>query len=139
MSAQTATPETLVDCSKVIVRVSDIPGAGAGAYAACDIPEGELVEKGLARVLTDLDGHVNPFVFTWSDDNPNTTWALASGCATFYNTCADDAANTHMIRDFDKCAWEIRATRDIKAGDELVHVYKSKRWRGCFKDALADV
>jgi len=27
----------------------------------------------------------------------------------------------------------IKATQDIKAGQELLHVYKSKMWRTCFK------
>ena len=26
------------------------------------------------------------------------------------------------------------ATKDIKAGDELIHVYKSLKWRTCFGD-----
>jgi len=28
----------------------------------------------------------------------------------------------------------ILATKDIAAGDELLHVYKSKKWRTCFQE-----
>ena len=119
----------LVDCSRVHV-MSDEYG-GAGAFAAVDIAKGELVERGIVRVLTNVDGHENPYVFTWSDKGAeNTTWATGSGASTFYNTAA--TGNTHMERDFEKDSFVIRATCDIKAGDELVHVYKSKAWRRCF-------
>ena len=40
------------------------------------------------------------YVFTWSDDQPNKTWAIGSGCSTFYNTAEEADANTHMERDF---------------------------------------
>jgi len=122
-----------VDCAKVIVK--DSPMGGDGAFAATDIKKGELVECGLVRRLPGLDGMNNPYVFTWSDDIPNDTWACGSGAATFYNT-ADDA-NTHMVRFFDEDRFEIFALRDIKKGEELTHTYKSKKWRTVFKD-LAD-
>jgi hypothetical protein len=48
----------LVGCSKVYVK-SDSYG-GAGAFAACDISKGEVVEYGIIRVLTNVDGNVNP-------------------------------------------------------------------------------
>ena len=121
----------LVDCSRVHV-FNDAYG-GAGAFAAVDIAKGELVEKGIVRVLTNVDGHENPYVFTWSDKGAeNTTWAVGSGASTFYNTSAE--GNTHMERDFGNGSFVITATCDIKAGDELVHVYKSKAWRRCFME-----
>eukprot|EP01049_Picozoa_sp_SAG25_P004866 SAG25_NODE_317_length_9961_cov_5.088724_10_plen_195_part_00 len=125
---------SMVDCSKVCVK-ADAWG-GAGAFAAVDIAEGEVVEKGIARVLTNCDGNHNPYVFTWSDEVPNETWALGSGCSTFYNTCEASNSNTHMERDFLSKSFVITATKDINAGDELLHVYKSKQWRACFRDAL---
>ena len=122
----------LVDCSRVVVKPDD--WGGAGAYAACDIPAGSLVEKGIVRVLTEVDGNVSSYIFTWSDERPNTTWATGSGCSTFYNTSDESESNTHMERDFENNSFVINATKDIKAGDELLHVYKSKEWRTCFKD-----
>ena len=86
--------ESLVDCSRVFVK-NDQYG-GAGAFAAVPIKKGELVEKGIVRVLTNCDGNENPYVFTWSDEQPNTTWAIGSGCSTFYNTCDEATGNTHM-------------------------------------------
>jgi len=122
----------LVDCSKVLVK-SDTYG-GAGAFAATHIQKGEVVEKGIVRVLTNVDGNENPYVFTWSDNIPNTTWAIGSGASTFYNTADESVSNTHMERDFTNNSFVITATKDIAEGDELLHVYKSKGWRACFQE-----
>ena len=103
------------------------------AFATTAIKAGELVEKGIVRVLTNVDGNENPYVFTWSDTIPNTTWACGSGCSTFYNTAEAEKANTHMERDFENCSFVITATKDIAQGEELLHVYKSKGWRTCFQ------
>ena len=129
-NTMSAAQESLVDCSRVFVK-NDAYG-GAGAFATVDIPNGSLVEKGIVRVLTNCDGNENPYVFTWSDALPNLTWAIGSGCSTFYNTCEDEGSNTHMNRDFANNSFTIVATKDIKAGEELLHVYKSKKWRTCF-------
>jgi SET domain len=125
---------SLVDCSRVAVRES--PLGGLGAFAAVDIMAGEKVETGIARRLTNCDGNENPYVFTWSDEVPCTTWAIGSGCSTFYNTVAsggEQEPNTKMARNFANDTFEIFASRDIKAGEELLHVYKSKGWRKCFQ------
>ena len=74
----------------------------------------------------------NEYVFTWSDEIPNKTWAFASGCATFYNTAKPEDSNTKMKRMFDSDTFVITATRDIKKGEELTHTYKSLKWRGCW-------
>ena len=76
----------------------------------------------------------NPFIFTWSDDIPNYTWAFGSGCVTFYNTVKDGAANTRVVRHFDEDRFEIYATRDIEKDEELVHTYKSLGWRTAFQE-----
>lgn len=117
-----------VDCSKVCVR--EKPGMGDASYAKCDILMGELVEKGIVRII-DIDGNNNQHVFTWSEDR--TVWAIGSGCSTFYNTSRNNP-NTRMIRYFNECRFEIYALRDIKKGEELTHTYKSIDWRTCFKD-----
>lgn len=124
--------EDLVDCHRVSVK-ADAYG-GAGAFAAVDIDKGDVVEKGIVRVLTNCDGNENPYTFTWSDEVPCTTWAIGSGCSTFYNTAEEADSNTHMTRDFGRGAFVIHATKDIRAGEELLHVYKSKAWRTCFSD-----
>ena len=71
-------------------------------------------------------------VFTWSDEKPNTTWAILTGCAMFYN--ASNQPNTVMLRNFNDNTFIIKATREIKAGQELFHTYKSLKWRKCFQD-----
>ena len=97
------------------------------------------MEKGIVRRLTNVDGNENPYVFTWSDTIPCTTWAVGSGCSTFYNTAEEDKANTHMKRFFNENRFEIYATKDINAGEELLHVYKSKKWRKCFESLNSTV
>ena len=39
--------------------------------------------------------------------------------------------NTHMERDYENNTFVITATKDIKAGDELLHVYKGLGSRAC--------
>lgn len=126
---------TKVDCTKVIINTSLFSTADNifdGAFAKVDIMKDELVEKGVVRRLENFDGMNNPYVFTWSDNKPNNTWAFASGCATFYNSGLEHETNTRMIRFFDEDRFEIYANKDIKAGEELTHTYKSLEWRDIF-------
>ena len=67
---------------------------GMGAYAAVSIKKGELIEKGVVRVVP-TDGNDCPFVFTWSKTEPR-QWACGSGASMFYNMSAEP--NTHMER-----------------------------------------
>ena len=132
---------TKVDCSKVFVDTSIFSTSNNvfyGVFAKENIKKGELVEKGLMRRLSNnnnrvFDGMKNPFVFTWSDDNPNYTWAFGSGCSTFYNTGLESQTNIKMIRFFDEDRFEIYANKDIKKGEELTHTYKSLNWRDVFR------
>ena len=131
---------SLVDCSKVYVSKSTFSTPNNvfnGAFAKVDIKQGKLVEKGIVRRLSDnnnkvFDGMNNSFVFTWSNDIPNYTWAISSGCATFYNSGLKEQTNTRMVRFFNEDKFEIYATTDIKANDELTHTYKSLEWRKVF-------
>ena len=131
---------THVDCAKVYVDVSKLStqdNVFHGAFANVDIQKGELVEKGLMRRLSDnnnkvFDGMKNPFVFTWSDDMPNYTWATGSGCSGYYNSGLDTQTNTRMVRFCEEDRFEIYAKHDIAAGDELTHTYKSLQWRDTF-------
>jgi hypothetical protein len=136
---------TLVDCSKVYVAPSSFSTKDNqfyGVFAKDDIKTGAIVERGLMKRLSsndnkEFDGMKNPYVFTWSDDTPNYTWAFASGCATFYNTNLEEQSNTNMIRNFNENKFEIIATKDIKKGDELTHTYKSLKWRTSFVELYA--
>jgi hypothetical protein len=72
----TSHAETKIDCSKVYVKQSSFSneetGMFDGAFAAVDIKEGELVEKGLMRRLPEgFDGNTCPYIFTWSTERPN--------------------------------------------------------------------
>lgn len=121
--------------SKVYVRKDKIKNFTS--CAKINLKKDELIEKGLVRKLSDnqnknFDGMNNPYVFTWSDNNPNYTWAFGSGCSTFYNTSL--TPNTYIKRNFDSDSFEIYALRDIQKDEELTHTYKSLAWRSCFKD-----
>ena len=67
----------------------------------------------------------------WSDEVPIKTWAIGSGCATFYNTSA--SPNTSVTRFLESDRFEITATRDIQAGEELTHAYANLRLRTCYQ------
>jgi len=72
----TSHPDTKIDCSKVYVKKSsfsnDETGDFDGAFAAVDIKEGDLIEKGVMRRLPEgFDGNTCPYIFTWSEDRPN--------------------------------------------------------------------
>ena len=123
--------DTLINCENVYVTQSNVCD-GLGAFARCNFIKDEVIETGVAKVLTNCDGHENPLVFTWSDEIPNTTWAMVSGCAMFYN--ASNTPNTILIRDFVNNTFSIIATKPIKTGEELFHTYKSLKWRKCFHE-----
>eukprot|EP00816_Leptocylindrus_hargravesii_P011558 CAMPEP_0196808030 /NCGR_PEP_ID=MMETSP1362-20130617/8002_1 /TAXON_ID=163516 /ORGANISM="Leptocylindrus danicus, Strain CCMP1856" /LENGTH=148 /DNA_ID=CAMNT_0042182183 /DNA_START=34 /DNA_END=480 /DNA_ORIENTATION=- len=134
-----AHPDSVIDCSKVYVKRSTFSteetGYFDGAFANVPIKEGELVEKGVMRRLPDgFDGNTCPYIFTWSTERPNKTWGMGSGCAPFYNTCKEGTANTRMVRHFNEDKFEIYATRDIAADEELLHTYISLKWRTCFAE-----
>lgn len=124
--------ESAVNSNKVIVK-NDQWG-GMGAYSAVNIKSGDIIETGIVRILNDIDGNENPHVFTWSDEYPCTKWAIASGCATFYNNGNYKEANTYMERNFKDNTFIIIAKKNIPTGTEMLHEYKSKKWRNCFSE-----
>ena len=138
---------TKVDCSKVYVDTSTFSTQERkfdGAFARINIKSGDLVEKGIMRRLSDnenkmYNGTKSPYVFTWSEDIPNHTWGFPSGCAAFYNSGLDPDTNTHMVRFMSEDRFEIYAKRDISAGEELTHTYKSLRWREAFSDLYSEL
>jgi len=135
----TSHPDTKIDCSKVYVKKSsfsnDETGDFDGAFAAVDINEGDLIEKGVMRRLPmGFDGNTCPYIFTWSEERPNKTWGMGSGCAPFYNTSKEGTANTRMVRYFDEDRFEIFANRDIAKDEEMLHTYVSLKWRTCFSE-----
>jgi SET domain len=59
---------------------------------------------------------------------------MGSGASAFYNTAAEEDANTRMERFYDEDRFEIYATRDIAKDEELTHTYVSLKWRTCFQE-----
>jgi cytidyltransferase-like protein len=124
-----------VECSKVYVK--HLENKGYSVFSKKNFKTGELIEKGLIKKLSDnenkiFDGMNNPYVFTWSNDIPNSTWGFGSGCSTFYNTSLN--SNTIMKRNFENNSYEIYASKYITENEELTHQYKSLKWRTCFKE-----
>lgn len=119
----------MVDCSNVYVANSKICN-GYGAYSKISFKKDDIIETGISNILTNCNGHENQHLFTWSDDIPNKTWAMTSGCATFYNT--SNTPNVKMVRDFTTNTYQFVALEDIKKDVELFHTYKSIKWRECF-------
>ena len=125
-----------VDCSNVYITNSKINPEFDGAFANCNLKKDDIVEYGVARII-DIDGLKNQFVFTWSDDIPNKTWAIASGCITFYNTSLEP--NIRLERNFTNNTFKAIALKDITKDDELTHTYKSLKWRDCFSDLYDNI
>jgi hypothetical protein len=119
-----------VDCSKVVAK-RDAYG-GVGAFAAVDLKKGDLIERGIVRVLP-VNGHDSPYVFTWKRVD-ETVFATGSGCSVLYNTSLDGSENTEMERFYAEDRFEIFATQDIKSGEELTHLYHGMDWRACFSE-----
>ena len=75
--------------------------------------------------MVPFDGNKCTHFYTWSDEVPNKTWAIGSGCSIFYNTDVEENCNIHMERNYKLNTFKMVATRDIKKGEELLHAYKS--------------
>ena len=101
---------------------------GWGVYTDELIPKGTLIEKAVMIRLNNVDGNENPHLFTWSDDR--TVWVHGTGLTPFYNH--SDNPNVIKKGDLSNDILEYFASRDIKAGEELVGEYYSKKWRKCF-------
>jgi len=103
---------------------------GWGVYTLHNIPKGVLIERAIMYRIKNVDGNENPHLFTWSDDRQ--TWAGGTGLTPFYNH--SETPNIKKVGDLDNDVLKIYASRDIKAGEELVGKYFSKDWRKCFKN-----
>ena len=117
-----------VICDDVSVQKSEIHGLGC--FARRDFKEGEIIEVGIMTPLEGVDGHINPHLFTWSDDR--SVWACGSGCLPFYN----HSENPNVLKkgDLKNNTMKIIALKDISKGEELTSYYYSKDWRKCFQN-----
>tara|TARA_B110000046_G_C13017365_1_gene409471 strand:+ start:145 stop:522 length:378 start_codon:yes stop_codon:yes gene_type:complete len=121
----------MIDCANVYISNSTVC-EGIGCFAKIEFQKDDIIEIGIATIMTNCDGNENPHLFTWSNDMPNNTWAITSGCAPYYN-CTKDP-NIRMIRDFKKNTFSFIALQNINKDDELFHTYKSINWRKCFSN-----
>jgi endonuclease YncB( thermonuclease family) len=120
-----------IKCDELVLLKSAMcDDGGYGVFSNKGYDATEVIETGVANVLTGVDGNANPHLFTWSDALPNTTWAALSGFAFYYNTSL--APNCVMERDFVRNIFRFRALTRIAKGTELTHRYKSLSWRTCF-------
>jgi len=124
--------ENKVWCVHSAVREHPVYGGNA-AYSCKDFAPGECVEWGkVHRAPEQFAGQQSQYVFTWSDDRK--VWGMGSGTMAFYNTALEEDANCKMIRFFDEDRYEVYAKKHIKVGDELVHTYRSLKWRSAFNE-----
>lgn len=119
--------KSLVNCNDVSVLPSKL--GGFGVFANRDFKKGETIEKGIVYRLINVDGNINPHLFTWNDER--TLFVGASGCLPWYNH--SDTPNIKKVGDLKNDTLDIVALEDIKAGDELCNRYISKTWRECFQ------
>lgn len=125
----------IVECSKTVVLPHPSWG-GYGTFATEDIAAGEIVEWGLHRRIDGLHGDSCPFVFTWNSSgerNPDgNMWAMGTGDVGFMNS--DVPANARVYRLYGAYRYVIVAKRDIRKGEEVMHLYVSSSWRKCFAE-----
>lgn len=123
----------VTDCSKTVVLPHPSWG-GYGAFAAQDIKAGEVIEWGLMRAINGLDGDKCTYVFTWNSDGrrkkEGNLWCMGGSNSMFWNS--DNPANARMYRLYNGYRYLIVAKRDIRAGEEVMHLYASSSWRKCF-------
>jgi len=119
----------VIDCSSVVAK-RDAYG-GAGAFAGRAFKKGEVIERGLVRVLP-VCGHKSEYVFTWKKGE-ETVYATGSGTSVLYNASLDGSENTSVERFYDEQRFNIVATKDIEKDEELTHLYHGIDWRECFK------
>jgi SET domain len=127
-------PDELVPLRWPYLAVMDIDGKGRGVVATRDIPKGALIERAPVLVIPD---HHRPFadktvifqyVFTWergrsdperSGGSGRTAIALGITCLVHHS----DRPNAACRRRLEAGEIELRAIRDIAAGDEIVIGY----------------
>merc|ERR1719265_1249413 len=131
MTRESTLPAT--DCSKTVV-LPHPSWPGYGAFAVQDIKAGEAIEWGLMRSINGLDGDKCTYVFTWNSDGrrkkEGNLWCMGGSNSMFWNS--DNPANARMYRLYGGYRYLIVAKRDIRAGEEVMHLYASSSWRKCF-------
>ena len=142
LSAEEA-PLSLIPSSNLIVR--QVPGKGRCVFALRDIPKGALVlADPIILVPGDQSDHtdetvVGRYVFQWNDEDD---LAVVLGLGSLINHGLLE--NVALVSNYAEMTMEFYATRDIKAGDELVYDYghdneELTEYYGIPKDALASV
>jgi len=131
---------TPIHSSNLIVR--QVPGKGRCVFAARDIAKGALVladpiilVPGEESDHTDLTV-VGRYVFQWNDEDD---LAVVLGLGSLINHGLPE--NVALVSNYADQTMEFYATRDIKAGDELVYDYghdheELSEYYGIPKDAL---
>ena len=117
----------MIDCSSAVAK-RDAFG-GAGAFARRPFKKGEMIERGIVRVLP-VCGHKFQYVFTWKQGE-ETVHATGSGTSVLYNVSSDGSENTSVERFYDEQRFNIFATKDIEKDEELSHLYHGIDWREC--------
>lgn len=132
---------TPIPLSNLIVRM--MPGRGRCVFAARDIAKGTLLlADPVIQVPGDESDHmdktvVGRYVFQWNEEDDI---AVVLGLGSLINHGLPE--NVALVSNYADQTMEFYATRDIKAGDELVYDYghdhdELSDYYGIPKDALA--
>ena len=109
--------------------IKDSPLHGLGVFATVDLPAGSTVERCAYLVIDDDDlqevNRLNDYLFTSPDDPKD--YLLIMGAGMLYNH--DSNPNSKWeIDDDDNRFVRFYTSRDVAAGEELLHDYGDEYW-----------
>ena len=118
--------------------ISTLPNSGSGGFATKDFKVNDIVEIiGILKIPKNAvdDNILRDYVFMYDSNN----YALPLGYGAVYNHL-DDPNLTYSFTD-DRERMIFKATKDIKAGEELFVSYGMGywRWRGITPKNLTDI
>ena len=110
------------------IQVKDSSIHGHGVFAISAIPNGETIERCTYLVIDDDDlkeaNRLNDYLF--NSPGADGDYLLIMGHGMLYNH--DDKANAAWEIDDDNRFVRFYATRDIAAGEEILHDYGREYW-----------
>lgn len=121
--------ETILGAKIAWRHISD--EKGNGVFALRDIKQGEVIEVAPVIPMSHADipesGNApDGYVLDWDDEDPDEAHALVLGYVMLYNHSKNP--NMEMESDLGNYTITVKASRDIKAGEELTWNYDCELW-----------
>lgn len=129
------TRSVITDHHRWPLEIGEVPGKGRGVFASRPIPAGTLIEEAPVVVLSSTEvAHIRQtrldhYIFHWDSDVPGSVppvCAIVLGYASLLNHAS--VANTEFIPLRDASLLQLRALRQIAAGEELTIDYDIPLW-----------